>query len=393
VRGGVVAARSFLAAGVRCGIKQRGRDLALVYSQRPAAAAGTFTTNRARAAPGIVTGKKVSAGVAQAIVVNSGNANSGTGKRGLENAREMALMAAKALGLDEKLTLVASTGLIGVQLPMERIEVGVREAAGQLSRRGGDDAARAIMTTDTVPKQAAVEFRLSFGKARLGGMAKGAGMIAPQMATMLCFLTTDVSMERDRLQAALRKAVDSSFNCITVDGDTSTNDMVLLLANGAVGELKKEADIARFEQALHRVCMRLALAIVSDGEGATKLIRVTVQAAANERQARTAARTIANSLLVKTALFGSDPNWGRVLAAVGRSGAEFDPAKLDIDLAGMAMMRRGEPVDFDRKAARRNAKRKQVEIAVRLNAGAARAEMWTCDISYDYVRLNAEYET
>jgi glutamate N-acetyltransferase/amino-acid N-acetyltransferase len=337
--------------------------------------------------------EKLSAGVAQAIVLNSGNANCGTGKLGLENARKMAQMAAKALGLDEELTLVASTGLIGVQLPMERIEMGIGEAARLLSRRGGDDAAKAIMTTDTVPKQAAVEFRLSFGKARLGGMAKGAGMIAPQMATMLCVLTTDVSMERERLQAALRGAVASSFNCITVDGDTSTNDMVLLLANGAAGELKKKADIARFEQALHEVCRRLALAIVSDAEGATKLIRVAVQGAASEQQARMAARTIANSLLVKTALFGSDPNWGRVLAALGRSGAEFDPAKLDIDMAGTPMMRRGEPVDFDRKAARRNAKRKQVEIAVRLNAGAATSEMWTCDISYDYVRLNAEYET
>jgi len=389
----VVAARGFLAAGVRCGIKRRGRDLALVHSERPAAAAGTFTTNRARAAPVVVNCEKLSAGVAQAIVLNSGNANCGTGKLGLENARKMAQMAAKALGLDEELTLVASTGLIGVQLPMERIEAGIRQAARLLSRRGGDDAAKAIMTTDTVPKQAAVEFRLSFGKARLGGMAKGAGMIAPQMATMLCVLTTDVSMERERLQAALRGAVASSFNCITVDGDTSTNDMVLLLANGAAGELKKKADIARFEQALHEVCRRLALAIVSDAEGATKLIRVAVQGAASEQQARMAARTIANSLLVKTALFGSDPNWGRVLAALGRSGAEFDPAKLDIDMAGTPMMRRGEPVDFDRKAARRNAKRKQVEIAVRLNAGAATSEMWTCDISYDYVRLNAEYET
>lgn len=389
----MVAARGFLAAGVRCGIKRRGRDLALVHSERPAAAAGTFTTNRARAAPVVVNCEKLSAGVAQAIVLNSGNANCGTGKLGLENARKMAQMAAKALGLDEELTLVASTGLIGVQLPMERIEAGIRQAARLLSRRGGDDAAKAIMTTDTVPKQAAVEFRLSFGKARLGGMAKGAGMIAPQMATMLCVLTTDVSMERERLQAALRGAVASSFNCITVDGDTSTNDMVLLLANGAAGELKKKADIARFEQALHEVCRRLALAIVSDAEGATKLIRVAVQGAASEQQARMAARTIANSLLVKTALFGSDPNWGRVLAALGRSGAEFDPAKLDIDMAGTPMMRRGEPVDFDRKAARRNAKRKQVEIAVRLNAGAATSEMWTCDISYDYVRLNAEYET
>ncbi len=391
----VCAPVGFRAAGVPAGIKPSGDpDVALLVSDAPATAAGVFTTNQVVAAPVLVSREHLRGGRARAIVVNAGNANACTGDQGIADARRMAAVAAGTLDLSPEEVLVASTGVIGQRLPMDRVEAGIRAAALELSDEAAP-AARAIMTTDTRPKEVAVEVRLNGSRVRIGGIAKGVGMIGPRMATLLAFLTTDAAVTPDILQATLNAAVERSFNCITVDGDMSTNDSVLLLANGRSGVPlgPGTAALAGFEEALLHVCTRLAKELARDGEGATKLVEIEVSGARTPSEARVVAMTIGNSLLVKTALFGNDPNWGRILAAAGRSGIDIDPARVRLEVAGFRLMAEGNPLPFDREAASHALAAAEVRVCLHLGQGRASATVWTCDLSYDYVRINAEYTT
>jgi glutamate N-acetyltransferase/amino-acid N-acetyltransferase len=398
--GGVTTPRGFRAAGVACGLKKEGLDLMLLTADRVASAAGVFTTNVVKAAPVLYSARQVRTGRAQAVVINSGVANACTGDEGMLRCEQMAGDVARATGLPEELVLVCSTGVIGRQLPMEKISAGIADAARGLSPAGGHLAARAIMTTDTRSKEAAViveteQGAISIGGMAKGSMAKGSGMIAPNMATMLSVITTDAQIQPDLLALALRNAVNGSFNRVTVDGDTSTNDTVLLLASGVTGIRLEQGtqDFARFEQGLCQVANTLAQAIARDGEGATKLVEICVAGAADAAAAATIAKTIANSPLVKTALFGNDPNWGRILAAAGRAGVPFNPARVNLDLAGIPMVRDGQPLEFDAVAASAAMKTDEVVIELLLMEGEGKAVVWTCDFSYDYVRINADYTT
>ena len=418
IGGGIVAPQGFKTAGVYCGIKRKRNDLALIVSDVDAVAAGVFTTNVVKAPCVLSNQSHLQDGIARAIVVNSGNANACNGERGFTDTVEMVMQAATALGVPHRRVLSASTGVIGHALPMEKIIAGIQDAAGKLHDGHCDDAADAIMTTDTFPKQVAVEFQIDGKTARLGAISKGSGMIAPNMATMLGFLTTDVAIEQAPLQEMLRRVCWYTFNSITVDGDTSTNDMTIILANGLAGN-KPIADLEsegarEFEKALYSVCLYLAKEIARDGEGATKLVEVTVQnvavpeALANayaaqgieltpEQRAgfpRSVAKTIANSPLVKTALYGNDPNWGRILAAAGRSGIQFDPERVEIALAGTTVYRDGKPTNFNGYVVSEAMKKKEMQILVDLHQPQGEtATVWTCDFSYDYVKINAEYHT
>ena len=397
ISGGVAAPRGFLAAGVSAGIKYKEKkDIALIFSEVPASAAGLFTTNRVKAAPVLVTAIRVKNGMAQAILANSGNANACTGLQGLRDAAATADEAARLLKIPPEFVLVASTGVIGQPLPMERILPGIAAAAAALSRDGGPAAAEAILTTDTEPKEAAVRFTLGEKEVRAGAIAKGSGMIHPELATMLCFVTTDAAVTPKCLQKILRHAVDRSFNMLTVDGDTSTNDTVLVLANGMAGNpvIADEGEEYRvLRDRITELCIHLAKAIARDGEGATKLLEVRVVNAAAEKDARRAARAIARSNLVKAAVFGQDANWGRILCAAGYSGAEFDPEKVDIFLNGLPVARDGCPLPFSEEEASRALAAATVEILVDLKAGPFQATAWGCDLTYDYVRINAHYRT
>jgi len=392
---GVTAAEGFSAAGVACGIKESGaEDLALVFSDRPCAASGVFTTNQVKAAPVLLSQARVASGRAQAVLVNSGNANACTGEQGRLDAEEMAALAARELGIDAGLVLVASTGYIGHRLPMDALRAGIPAARAALSSDGGSRAARAIMTTDTRPKELALEMELGGSTVRLGGMAKGAAMIRPSLATMICVITTDADIGARELDLALRWAVDRSFNCITIDGDMSTNDTVLALANGASGaKVLKEQDRRKFERALDFVTARLARAIVADGEGATKTIQVQVSGAPEYEQARHIAMAIANSPLVKTAIYGGDPNWGRVMAAAGAAGVEFDPRRADLSLAGIPMVGAGAPLPFDEARAGEALRQREIVIHLDLHGGPQSATVWTCDLTEEYIRVNAHYRT
>jgi glutamate N-acetyltransferase/amino-acid N-acetyltransferase len=337
----------------------------------------------------------VARGAAQAVVVNSGNANACTGETGMRNAREMTEIAALLLGVKPELALVCSTGVIGRPLPMEKVQDGIHAAVKALSRDGGGDAARAIMTTDTVPKEVAVEFEIGGKAVRLGGMAKGAGMIAPNLATMIAVLTTDAAVPLNALDLSLRWAAERSFNCITVDGDMSTNDTVLLLANGASGapQVRDEKAQRAFEEALEHVTSTLARGLVADAEGATKLVEVRVEGAEDYAAARTVAMAIANSPLVKTAIFGQDPNWGRILAAAGSAGVEFDAGHVGLSLGGRELVRGGQPVECSEERLREALAADEIAIALTVGDGPHGATVWTCDLTYDYVRINAEYHT
>ncbi|MEW5762956.1 MAG: bifunctional glutamate N-acetyltransferase/amino-acid acetyltransferase ArgJ [Bacillota bacterium] len=395
VAGGVTAPAGFKAAGLNCGLKKSKKDLALLVSEVPCAAAGLFTTNRVKAAPVLVTQEKLAFGRAQAVVVNSGNANACTGPRGLEDARAMAGITAGALGIPEELVLVASTGVIGVPLPVEKLAAGIPRAAALLDRAGHRDAAEAILTTDTCVKEAAVTFTLGGRRVTIGGMAKGSGMIHPDMATMLAFLTTDAAIAPGVLRLALHTAADASFHMISVDGDTSTNDMVLIMANGLAGN-ERVATLeaaAPFIAALKEVCMALARAIARDGEGATRLIEVRVRGAPTMADARLAARAVAASNLVKAAVFGRDANWGRIICAAGYSGARFDPDRCDIYLGSLPVARAGNGLPFDEDEARRILEQDPVVITLDLKSGTAEATAWGCDLTYDYVRINASYRS
>jgi glutamate N-acetyltransferase/amino-acid N-acetyltransferase len=398
VEGGVTAATGFSASGVAAGIRKggAGRDVALIVADRPSAAAGVFTTNKVAAAPVLVSREALGPGVLQAIVVNAGNANACTGQRGLDDARAMQAATAEALGVFPELVAVASTGVIGVPLPLALVESGISDAAAELDVRGGASAAAAIMTTDTFAKECAVQVAVGEHTWTVGGMAKGSGMIRPNMATMLGFITTDAPLTADAAEELLRAAVGRTFNRVTVDGDTSTNDMVLLMANGAAGgELMEIGDprLVPVAEALEVVAAELARMIARDGEGATTFVEVKVAGAATDADAELAAFTIAESPLVKTAVFGRDPNWGRVAMAAGRSGADLDPDKLDITVAGVLMCAAGMAVPFDEPAASAAMDAPELVIAVDLHLGAGEATVWTCDLSYDYIRINAEYRT
>lgn len=398
VEGGVTAARGFRACGVEACIKYPDRrDVALVMADEPAAVAAVYTTNKVAAAPVQIDRERTRTGQAQAVVVNSGCANACTGETGLQNAREMARVAAEALGIDEQLVLVCSTGVIGVNLPMERIAAGAKLAAKALSREGGDDAAHAIMTTDTVDKQVAVELEIDGKTVYVGGMCKGSGMIEPNMATMLGFLTTDAAVHPKALDQALREAVEVSFNRVVVDGDRSTNDTVILMASGAAGNhvlTPYHSQWQYFVDALTTVCLELGKKMVLDGEGATKFVTVRVRGARSVEDAQKAARAVSKSALVKTSWFGIDPNWGRVIAAVGYSGAEVDDQKAQIYYGDICAYDQGRVADKALLKEMQDVMRKRAfDVTVNLNLGDGEDTVYTCDFSYDYVKINAEYTT
>lgn len=397
IPGGVTAPRGFEAAGVACGIKASGLpDLAVIASDGAATAAAVFTTNLAKAAPVLVSREHLAAagGRARAIVVNSGCANACTGEDGLAHARAMAQHTAAALGCNPVEVLVASTGVIGVKLDMLKVERGIREGVKSLGPTGGADAARAIMTTDPFPKEASVEFTCARGRFRVGGIAKGSGMIEPRMATMLAFVTTDAEVTPALLKRALEAAVDQTFNAISVDGECSTNDCVFVLANGASGVRLGEADLAPLTEALRAVSEPLAIGIVRGGEGATKLVTVRVLGAESDRDARMAARAIANSPLVKTAIHGGDPNWGRLVAVAGRSGAAFTLERAAVRIGSVVLFADGHPYDERAPEAASYLQGRDIDVEVDLGTGGSgRAHMWTCDLSAEYVRINAEYRT
>jgi glutamate N-acetyltransferase/amino-acid N-acetyltransferase len=397
-RRGITAPQGFRAAGIHCGIKKPGLlDLALVVSEQSGPIAGVFTRNQVVAAPVTVDRLHLRQGIGRAILVNSGNANACTGARGLAAAKKTATVVARHLRIPAHHVFIGSTGVIGRALPVNRIVKGIPQLLSQLSDRGGLDAARAIMTTDLRPKSIVLQDSIGSRLITIGGMAKGSGMIHPNMATMLAYFTTDTSITRSALQQALSLAINESFNCISVDGDTSTNDTVLCLANGmAENRTIKEGTVAfrRFLLLLTEACQALALAICRDGEGVTKVVNIEVTGAATVAQARQVAETIATSNLVKTALFGEDANWGRVMAAIGRAGVPITPSKLNLWFGGVQMVRLG--VGLGLVAERRVAKvfrQKEFTIAVGLGQGRHRAQMWTTDLSFDYIRINASYRS
>ncbi len=398
VEGGVTAAQGFRACGVAAGIKYQNRmDMALVVADAPAAVAAVYTTNKVAAAPVQIDRERTRSGKAQAVIVNSGCANACTGETGLTNALEMAWVVADALGIDEKLVLVCSTGVIGVHLPMERIATGAKLAAAALSREGGHDAACAILTTDTVDKQVAVELEIDGKTVYIGGMCKGSGMIEPNMATMLGFLTTDAAVHPKALDQALREAVEVSFNRVVVDGDRSTNDTVILMANGVAGNqllTPYHPQWQYFVDALTTVCLELGKKMVLDGEGATKFVTVRVKGARTVEDAQMAARAISKSALVKTSWFGLDPNWGRVIAAVGYSGADVDDQRAQIYYGEICAYDQGRVADKALlKAMQDVMKKRAFDVTVNLNLGVCEDTVYTCDFSVDYVKINAEYTT
>jgi glutamate N-acetyltransferase/amino-acid N-acetyltransferase len=396
IKGGVTAPRGFLATSVYCGIKEGNlskADMALIVSECPAVAAGTFTTNRVKAAPVLVSVAHVRAGSARAIIANSGNANACTGPRGLEAARRMARATAAALGCGEREVLVCSTGRIGVQLPIEKMERTIAGIPAKLGSQGQHSrkAARAIMTSDSFPKEIAVECKIGGKAVRIGGIAKGAGMIDPNMATMLSFVTTDAAIGKRDLQNALRASVGQSFNRITVDGDMSTNDTVLALANGRAGNAKIVAggrELAAFQEGLDAVTAALARMIVKDGEGVSRFIDLHVTGARTEREARLAARAVANSTLVKCAWYGGDPNWGRIMDAVGYSGARIREERIRIDYNGVMAVEGGMPAATPPKRLQAVARKKEFAITVDLGLGNGDFRIWTTDLTSKYVEFN-----
>jgi len=395
VDGGVTAARGFRAAGIHCGIKADRKDLALIVSDTLASAAGMFTTNLVKAAPVVLSQERIQSGAAQAIVVNSGNANACTGAQGWADAQEMAALTAQALGVAEEFVLVASTGVIGVPLSMPALRAGIPRLPEALSRDGAA-AAEAILTTDAFPKTSAVRFRLDGTTVTIGGMAKGAGMIHPNMATTLAFLTTDAALPAPLLRRALRQAVDRSFNAISVDGDTSTNDTVFLLANGQAGGapmVEEDDALARFTEALTVVTTDLARMVVRDGEGATKLITVMVRGAQTPADARRVMSAVMTSPLVKTALYGGEPNWGRILAAAGRAGAALVPERVEIWIAGVPVVRGGQGLPGALPRAAEAMAQAEYELLLDLRLGSGEATGWTCDLNESYVKINAGYMT
>ena len=401
IEGGVTAAQGFTASGVHCGIRRNKSkaDLALIFSEKPCAAAGVYTLNKVKGAPILVTKRNLQNGTAQAVVCNSGNANT-CNADGEEKAWRMCEITGQALGLDPSDIIVASTGVIGEILPIEPIEEGVPEAAKELNRFGSKDAAMAIMTTDTVEKEVAVELELDGKKVHIGGIAKGSGMIHPNMGTMLCFLTTDAAISAPMVQKALQAAADKSFNMVSIDGDTSTNDTMTLMANGMAGNTlidSENEDYGLFYEALEAMCIQLARMIAADGEGASRLLVCKLTGAKDEETARVIAKAVICSSLVKAAMFGADANWGRVLCAIGYSGAEVDVTKVDVSFASKAgtvdVCKDGSGIPFDEDVAKKVLLENEVDIIVVLHDGEGHAEAYGCDLTYEYVRINGDYRT
>jgi glutamate N-acetyltransferase/amino-acid N-acetyltransferase len=393
--GTVTSPHGFSAGATHAGIKKDDiLDLGILYSEVPCRAVGLFTANRIKAVPVVLTQERLPSEKARAVVVNSGCANASVGEAGRNDAVRMAELAARRLGVPVESVLVASTGVIGRRLPMELVESGIGQIG--VSRDGGHQLARAIMTTDSVPKEGAVTVRAGESGFTIGGITKGSGMIHPDLATLLCFLTTDAAVSLDFLKRSLEKAVAVSFNMVSIDGDTSPNDMVLLLANGQAGnELIQEGSplADSFQRALSELCIHLAKGIARDGEGATKLIEVTVNGAPSPEAARLAARVVVASSLVKTAVHGSDPNWGRIVAALGRSGVEVVESKIDLYIGSFCLVKAGLPLAYDPEEVVRVLASSEVPVRLELNLGTASATAWGCDLSEEYVTINSAYTT
>ncbi len=395
--GTVTSPNGFRAGAIYAGIKKKAEDtldLGILWSETLCNAAALFTTSKIKAAPVVLSKKKLRSGKATAVVVNSGCANASTGPKGLDDATEIAALVAEMGNTSPSRVLVASTGVVGQYLPMAQVRASLKQIAPNTD--GGHQLARAIMTTDTRPKEVAVAVSVGKDRFTIGGVAKGSGMIHPNLATLLCFLTTDAVVDIDFLKPALKKAGDISFNMISIDGDTSPNDMVLLMANDRAGNKPISADSEQalvFQQALDQVCTKLAKATARDGEGATKLIEVTVGGAVTVNQARQVARTIISSPLVKTAIHGNDPNWGRIIAAAGRSGVKLVEEKLELYLGNIGMMKAGSPLPFPQEEVVRILSGEEVPIKLQLNLGVAQATAWGCDLSEEYVTINSQYTT
>ena len=401
ISGGVCAAKGFKANGIHCGIRHNRtkRDLAMIVSDVPATAAGVYTQNLVKGAPLMVTRENLSNGTAQAMICNSGNANT-CNADGPQVARQMCQLVANATGVKAEDVIVASTGVIGQPLNIEPIANGLEALIGGLGYDNGNAAAEAIMTTDTVSKEVAVEFTVGGKVCRIGGMAKGSGMIHPNMATMLVFITTDVAISQDMLQKALSTDITSTFNMLSVDGDTSTNDMVTVMANGLAGNeviTCENEDYAVFMQALNTVNVTLSRMIVGDGEGATKLLECKATGADTLEAARIAAKSVVCSSLLKAAMFGADANWGRVLCAIGYSGADVDITKIDVAFRSQAgtveVCKDGAGIPFSEEKAKKVLLEKEIEILVGLGNGPYSATAWGCDLTYDYVKINGDYRT
>ncbi|WP_428817404.1 bifunctional glutamate N-acetyltransferase/amino-acid acetyltransferase ArgJ [Clostridium butyricum] len=402
IDGGVTAPKGFLASGIYCGIKQGSvkKDLALIYSEVPAKASGMFTKNKVKGAPIYICKDHLSNKKAQAIIINSGNANTCTGDDGLSKAKKMTALQAKALNLKADDVLVASTGVIGVPLNIDAIKDGIPLLTEKLSKIGNQDAASAIMTTDTFMKELAAEFYIGDTKVTLGTMAKGSGMIEPNMGTMLSFITTDISISPQLLDEALKSTVTITYNRVSVDGDTSTNDSIFILANGQANNptiTEKDENYYTFVNVLKEINTIMAKNIAKDGEGATKLLECQVIGAANEKDAVLFGKSVINSSLVKTAMFGSDANWGRILCALGYANVDFDPEKVDVSFESCAgeieVCKNGSSVAFDEDKAKKVLDQKEIIIKINLSQGECTAYVWGCDLSYEYVKINGDYRS
>lgn len=394
---GVTLAKGFKASGIKAGVKKSGKDdMAVIYTEKKATVAGTFTTNLVAAAPVFVSKEVAKKGTGHAIVVNAGCANACTGQQGMKDAKAMAALTAKELGIDASDVFVASTGIIGQTLPMDKIEAGIKLAVAALDENGSVAASKAIITTDTYAKAGSFTFELGGKKVSIGGIAKGSGMIHPNMATMLCFITTDAAISHDLLQKALSKCVNISFNMVSVDGDTSTNDMVLVLANGMAENpmiTEENADYEEFTAALEKVCVGLAKLVARDGEGATKFLEVNVTGAESFEDAKKVAMSVAKSPLVKTAFFGQDANWGRIICAVGYAGAKMVPEKTVVSLNDVVVFDKGMGAAYDEEALKSIMSEHDIIVNIDLGLGEDKATVWTCDLSYEYVKINGEYHT
>ena len=401
IEGSICAAKGFTASGMYCGIRKRNdkNDLALIFSKVPAHAAAVYTTNLVKGAPLTVTKQHIADGMAQAVICNSGNANT-CNSNGIEIAEQMSALVAEKLGINKDDVIVASTGVIGQKLNITPIANGMETLTASLSETGDEEAAKAIMTTDTVMKKIAVEFEIDGKTCRLGGIAKGSGMIHPNMATMLVFITTDTAISAEMLQNALSHDVQKTFNMLSVDGDTSTNDMVTIMANGLAGNKEITAEGPAFDtfmKALNTVTISLCRSIAGDGEGATKLLECDVTGAADENTASVVAKSVITSSLLKAAMFGADANWGRVLCAIGYSGADLDVNKVDVAFQSakglLPVCKDGAGVDFSEEFAKEVLLEKEITILVNLNSGDAKATAWGCDLTYDYVKINGDYRS
>lgn len=395
--GSITTPKGFKAAGIHSGIKDQSKDLGMIYSEVPASAAAVYTLNAIQAAPLYITKESIAKeGKIQGVVVNSGNANACTGAKGLADAKEMRTAAAALLSVPEHLVAVASTGVIGQELPLEKVISGIQKLSPDASEAAASQFSEAILTTDTFAKTVCYEAEIDGKTITFAGTAKGSGMIKPNMATMLGFLTTDAAIEPDSLQKALNASIDKTFNCITVDGDTSTNDMVLVLANGMADNeplSEAHADWPVFIELIRTVCEDLAKMIARDGEGATKLIEVSVAGAKNDQEAIQVAKSVVGSSLVKTAVYGADANWGRIIAAIGYSGTAINPETIDTAIGPIQMLKDSQPVPFSEEEATSYLKNDTVHISIDLKAGDGKGKAWGCDLTYDYVRINASYRS